>query len=293
MRALRYAFDEAIVSLSRSGRTALMATGTISIAFLVLGGFLLVLSNLQRVVEDWASAAELSVYLHDDADEGDRDRVGERLAGDPAVAAVEHVSKVEALGRFQRDFPELADVAAALEDNPFPASFEVRLRDGGADEAAALAAIMEEDAAVADVRFDRRWLTRISAVLAGVRVAGLAVALVLVLGAALTVMAVVRLSLQARRDEIDIMLLVGAPFAYLRGPFIMEGALQGGLGATLALLTLWVAHLALGAGLGAAWQSIAGTGPLAFLGLAQAAWLVLAGVGVGALAGTVASRGAR
>ena len=293
MRALQYAFDEALVSLSRSGRTALMATGTISIAFLVLGGFLLVLSNLQRVVEDWASAAELSVYLQEDADDVERDRLGERLAGDPAVASVEFVSKVEALGRFQRDFPELADVAAGLEESPFPASFEVRLRDAGPDDAAALASTFEGDPAVADVRYDRRWLTRISAVLAGVRTAGLAVAFVLVLGAALTVMAVVRLSLQARRDEIDIMRLVGAPFTYLRGPFVMEGMLQGGLGATLALLALWITHVALGAGLDATWQSLAGTGPVAFLGLGDAAVLVLAGLGVGALAGTVASRDAR
>jgi cell division transport system permease protein len=293
MRAVRYAFDEAIVSLSRSGRSALLATGTISMAFLVLGGFLLVLSNLQRVVEDWATSAELSVYLHDDADDDGRARVAARLERDAAVARVDYVSKVEALGRFQRDFPELADVAAALDENPFPAAFEVQLRDGGADEAAALASSLENDEAVADLRYDRRWLTRLSAVLAGVRLAGLSVAIVLVLGAALTVMAVVRLSLQARRDEIDIMLLVGAPYGYLRGPFIMEGTLQGGIGATLALLALWAGHLTLGHAVGGAWQALAGTTAATFLGAWQAAALVGAGLAVGALAGVVASRGAR
>jgi len=293
MRALRYAFDEALVSLGRAGRTALMATATIGVAFFVLGGFLLVLTNLQRVVEDWASAAELSVYLHDETGEEARDRVAERLAGDPAVAGVEYISKAQARGRFQRDFPELADVAEALEENPFPASFEVRLRDGGANDAGAIAAAMEGDPAVADVRYDRRWLSRLSALVAAVRVAGLAVALVLVLGAALTVMAVVRLSLQARRDEIDIMLLVGAPYAYLRGPFIIEGTLQGGLGATLALVVLWGGHVAAGAGLGVTWQALAGTGAIAFLSAWQALGLILAGLVVGALAGAIASRGAR
>jgi cell division transport system permease protein len=293
MRALQYAFDEAVISLGRSGRSAAMAIGAITIAFVVLGGFLLVLSNLQRVVEDWATAAELSVYLHDEVSDEERDRLAERLAGDPGVSGVEFVSKERALDRFQRDFPELASVAASLEENPFPASFEVRLRGGDADEAAALASIVARDEAVADVRYDRRWLTRLAALLAGVRVAGLVVAAVLVLGAAFTVMAVVRLSLEARRDEIDIMLLVGAPFAYLRGPFVMEGVLQGGLGAGLAILALWVGHLALGAWLDPAWQAVAGTGPVQFLGAGQVLLVLTAGLGVGGAAGAVASRGAR
>lgn len=293
MRALEYALDEAIASLRRAGRAALMAIGAISVAFIVFGGFLIVLTNLQRVVADWAAAAELSVYLRDEATDEDLDRLAGRLTGDPAVAGVEHVSKAQARGRFQEDFPELADVAAGLEDNPFPASLEVRLQGSDAEAAAALASLLAADAAVADVRYDQRWLTRLTALVSALQVAGLSVALVLVLGAALTVMAVVRLSLQARRDELDIMLLVGAPFAYLRGPFIVEGTLQGGLGAAFALVALWAAHAAVVSLVGDAWQAMTGAAPPAFLGARDLLLIVAAGLGVGAAAGTLASRSAR
>ena len=89
---------------------------------------------------------------------------------------------------------------------------------------------------VGDVRYDRRWLARLVGVVTTARLAGALVAGILMLGAAFTVAAVVRLSLYARRDELEIMQLVGAPFSYIRGPFIVEGLLLGGIGAAVALV---------------------------------------------------------
>ena len=104
-----YAFEEALASLRRAGRSALMSIGTIAIAFLTLGGFLLVSVNVQGVLERWLEAAEMSVYLHDTAT--DDERAGARAvpaARSPAVAAVEYVSKERALERFRADFPGAA-----------------------------------------------------------------------------------------------------------------------------------------------------------------------------------------
>ena len=98
---------------------------------------------------------------------------------------------------------------------------------------------------MADVRYDRQWLTRLRSVVAVVSGIGLVLGAVLTIAAALTVANVVRLALYARRDELDIMQLVGAPSVYIRGPFVMEGLLQGGLGALMALVALGVAFLAL------------------------------------------------
>src|SRR5205807_1264823 len=91
---------------------------------------------------------------------------------------------------------------------------------------------------VSDVRYDREWLDRLLAAVTFVRVVGLLLGSVLTAAAALTVANVVRLALYARRDEIEIMQLVGAPPAYIHGPFVMEGVLQGGIGATAALAAL-------------------------------------------------------
>ncbi|MGE0043037.1 MAG: cell division protein FtsX [Vicinamibacterales bacterium] len=295
MRALRYALEEAAASIRRGGRSAAMSVGTIAIAFLTLGGFLLVSTNLERVVARWAEAAELSVYMQDDAPESARAALEARLVAHPAVAAVEYVSKAEALARFRSDFPELADVATSIEGNPFPASFEVRVRPdpGSSGAAEALAADLADDAGVADVRYDRQWLARLLAIVAGAKVAGLVVAGVLVLGAAFTVAAVVRLSLHARRDEVEIMTLVGAPFTFIRGPFVMEGLLLGGAGATVAFAVLWAAFFALRALAGVELAEAMGTGDVLFIGARQGLLLVGAGLAVGALAGAAASRAAR
>jgi cell division transport system permease protein len=294
MSALGYAFREALVSLRRSGQSAAMSMGTIAVAFLTLGGFLLVSANLQSVVDRWASAAEMSVYLRDDHDPSAREALLQELRGHFAVAAVEYVSKAQALERFKIDFPELADVAVTTE-NPFPPSIEVRLRtdpesSGAAD---AMAEQLTGRDGVVDVRYDQQWIGRLLAILTSIRVAGLVIAGVLMLGAAFTVTAVVRLSLQARHEELDIMQLVGAPFSFIRGPAIAEGTLLGGIGALLSLVVLWAVFSTTESQLNeaaAAWGSV---GELRFLSFSEATFLVISGLVVGGLAGLIASRTVR
>jgi len=294
MRAIEYAFAEALLSLRRSGRSAAMSMATIAIAFLTLGGFLLVAANLQSLVERWASSAELSVYLRDDVDEASRQKLVDELAAHTAVAGVEYVSKDLALERFRRDFPELADVAESA-DNPFPPSIEVRLHtDASSGSAAdAMATALTEREGVVDVRYDRQWLARLMAIIASIRLAGLTAAAVLVLGAAFTVAAVVRLSLQTRREEVDIMQLVGAPFAFIRGPSIAEGTILGGIGALVSLAMLWALFAATRDQLTTAMAEWGSVGALRFLGLGEATLLVVSGLIVGGFAGLIASRAAR
>jgi cell division transport system permease protein len=289
-----YAFDEALASLRRSGRSALVSIGTIAIAFVTLGGFLLVSVNVQGVLDRWLEAAELSVYLHDTATDADRTALERFLQGRPEVADVEYVSKEAALQRFRNDFPELADVTSSLAQNPFPAALEVRLR-AESDSTAGAETVAKEIAGktgVADVQFDRTWLARLLAVVASARVAAALVAGILMLGAAFTVGAVVRLSLFARRDELEIMALVGAPFSYIRGPFVFEGLLLGGLGAAVALLVVGVLYSFAGQSIGSDLAGLSGEGQLRFLGYGEIALMLIGGIVVGAAAGTLASRAA-
>ncbi|HTM32310.1 MAG TPA: ABC transporter permease [Vicinamibacterales bacterium] len=292
---LAFAFEEARASLIRGGRGAIMSVGTIAIAFLALGGFLLVTTNLQQFVRQWMESAEFSVFLRDDIQEVEREAVRTRLSGDAGVQSVDYLSKEAALERFRTDFPELADVSTTVGTNPFPASFEVRLQAGPrvADTAAALSEAVTPLDGVADVQFDRRWLERVLSLIAGIRAAGFAVTVVLLLGAAFTVTAVVRLSLHARRDELDIMQLVGAPLGFIRGPFIIEGLLLGGIGAIVALVALRIGFWLFQGWLGGAAVGVLSGGTVDFLGVSQVLLLTLAGLAVGALAGVIASRAAR
>jgi cell division transport system permease protein len=289
-----YALEEALASLWRSGRSALVSIGTIAIAFITLGGFLLLSVNVQGMLDRWLEAAEISVYLQDTATDAERQALDQMLRARPEVAAVEYVSKERALQRFRTDFPELADVTSSLSQNPFPPTLEVRLRTEADADAAAetLAREVSGRAGVGDVRFDRRWLARLLGVVSSARIAGAVVAGILMLGAAFTVGAVVRLSLFARRDELEIMALVGAPFSYIRGPFVVEGLLLGGLGAAVALVAVSIVYSLLGQWIGSDLAGLAGEGQLRFLGYGEIAIMLLGGVSVGAAAGTLASRAA-
>src|ERR1700730_13888926 len=102
MRALRYAFHEAVASVWRGRQGGLLSTGTIALALFVLGGFLIVTANLQQLVDQWSSAAEMSVYLKDEATPAERSAIEQALAPGQTVAAREYVSKAEALTRFRR-----------------------------------------------------------------------------------------------------------------------------------------------------------------------------------------------
>ena len=240
MRALQYAFDEAIASLWRGRTSGLLSTATIAVALFVLGAFLVVTTNLQRLGEEWSRSAEMSVYLADGATAENRAEVEKILAPGPLVQGFTFVSKGEALERFKQTFADLAAAAETVGGNPIPASYEVRLqtRQGSQQAVEELAERLRLAEGVADVRYDRQWLDRLVTAVNVLEGLGLVLGALLILAAALTVANVVRLALYARRDEIEIMQLVGAPDAYIRGPFVMEGVLQGGIGAGLALAAL-------------------------------------------------------
>jgi cell division transport system permease protein len=251
----------------------------------------LLTSNAEQLLSRWTSASEFSVYLADGATSEQRGTIESAIDQSGISAGREYVSKAQALTRFRQEFADLANLAEGIGDNPFPASIEVRVspgaeRDGRVD---ALVKKVVQLPGVVDVRYDRDWLARVGTALDTVRAAGLVLALLMGLAAAVTVATVVRLGLQARHDEIEIMELVGAPLAYIRGPFVAEGFLQGGLGAVLALLFLWLSHALATAWWGTELSALLDGGALRFLPVRLVASLVLGGMFVGSTGGLAAA----
>jgi len=294
MRAIKYFFDEASASLWRGFKTALIATATIAVAFVVLGAFLVITSNLERVFRQWQDAAEFSVYVSDAATADQRAAIEKTLRESAVVGAIELVSKDDALRRFKQNFATLAEAATDLPANPLPASVEVRLRsNANPADVEALAQKATGLPGVADVRYDRQWLERLMYALDVVRAGGFTLAALLVFAAALTVASVVRLALFARREEIHIMQLVGAPIAYIRGPFVVEGLIQGGIGALVALVVLWITFFVVRNRADAWFAGAIDPAALVFLSLPAAVGLLAAGMAVGSLGGFIAARGTR
>jgi cell division transport system permease protein len=296
VRALRYFLLEAAASLWRGRKAAILSVLTIAGGLFVLGLFLALNTNLQRLVGRWTESAELSVYLKDDATAAQLQVVDALIGQSGLAASREYVSKPQAVARFKQDFPDLAGAADRMEGNPFPASFEVRLRPEVREAGAAvdnLAATLGGVQGVADVRYDRRWLARLNAVVRFLRTLGLAIIVLLAVAAALTVANVVRLAAVARQDEIEIMALVGAPLAFVRGPFVVEGILQGGAGALLAIVLLWVVFGIANARYGAAAAQAIGLGAITFLPVSVSLLIVLGGMVLGCLGGLIVARAVR
>ena len=292
MRALDYAFRQSWKSLWRARTSTLFAVVAIALALIVLGTLLLVTWNVQRALARVTTAAEFSAFLKDDATSEQRGAIESAIDQSGAAAGREYVSKAEARTRFRRASAEIATLVDGLDANPFPASLEVRLlpqaeADG---RAAALVRRIATLPGVEDVRYDREFLAALGAGVTTVSAVGLVLVSVMALAAAVTVAAVVRLGLQARHDEIAIMELVGAPMSFIRGPFVAEGFLQGGMGAVLALLTLIGGYMAARAWWGDALaQAFDGTA-LEFLPIRLCALLLAGGMVVGSIGGFVASR---
>lgn len=291
MQAFRYSLQEALASLWRGRRSSLLSTGTIAVALFVLGCFLLLTANLERLADEWSRSAELSVFLQDEVSDTDRRAIQGLLAPGAIVAGVEFVSKEVALQRFTSMFGELVPAPDALGGNPLPPSFEVRLQPSAPNEAVqTLANRLRETAGVSDVRYDREWLDRLIAAVGLVRRIGLILGGILTLAAALTVANVVRLALYGRRDEIDIMELVGAPASYVQGPFVMEGVLQGGFGGIVAVAALAAAFLALRGRYLVPLAATLNVSAIQFLSVQVCLLLLVGGMLVGCLGGFLATR---
>lgn len=296
MRAFKYFVTEAAASLWRGRGSAILAILTIGAGLFVLGFFLIVNTNVRRLTERWGESAEFAVYLRDEITPAQLEAVQSLIDNSGLSAGRQYVSKQQAAERFGKDFPDLGATAGKLSRNPFPASVDVRLRPEvrTAEEAVdRLAKTLSSQAGVADVRYDRRWLTRLNGVITFVRSIGVIIVALLALASALTVANVVRLAAHARRDEIEIMQLVGAPLAYVRGPLVLEGVMQGGAGALVAIVALGVLFAVARARYGAAVAEAVGLGAITFLPVELWIILLLGGMLLGSVGGLIVARSVR
>jgi len=249
--ALKYFIEEAAYGLWRSKGVNLLAVAIIASALFILGAFLLAATNIQKAVSGWGESLEVTVFLADGARDEDVAALKQEIDDCPLVEGVAYISKEEAGQRFREYFPGLRGVAASIEGNPLPASLEVRLgEDTGPEQMEQLESYAEQWAdspAVDELQLDTLWLERVSAMAAVVRLIGALFGAIISFAAALTTAAVIRLALMGRRDEIEIMRIVGATPAFIKGPHLFEGMVLGLLGAlaSLTLLSLvwqWFLH---------------------------------------------------
>ncbi|GGX97768.1 cell division protein FtsX [Litchfieldella qijiaojingensis] len=224
---------------------SLLTMLAIAIALVLPAALWLTLDSARLLDAELNESATLTAYLASDVDEAQAVRVNEALQAHSAVAATRLITAAEGMAEFQQALG-LTDALSRLDDNPLPASVVVTPRDASPEAVSVLAGELEAVTGVADVRLDLAWLERLRRLAELGQRLTLALGVLFGLGVLLIVGNTVRLAVESRRQEIEVVTLIGATHAFVRRPFLYSGAWYGLGGGLLAwgLLTVggeWLA----------------------------------------------------
>lgn len=266
-------------------RLHLLSIFSVAVAFVCLASAVLVVVNVHGIRTRWAETGRASVFLKPDATPEQIEQLSKALRQTRGVTDVRHVTSEEA--RKEVTGQKGDEVLAALPTEAFPASLEVRVADEAAVERLGkLASQLQALPAVESVETYQSWSERLGALLKGGVTASIVLALVVLAAVVSVVSSTIRLTLQRRRIEVEILKLVGATDSYVRRPFVLEGAAQGGIGALLALLLLGVLYAIVRGNFDGELGTLLGMAPT-FL-----PWFVCSGmIALGALLGAAAAYG--
>jgi cell division transport system permease protein len=223
-----------------NGLMSVAATATMVLMLIMLSGLLILLTGLDATLKYVQQEVQVVAYLHDDATSSDITMLRTNLGGMPQVASVSYVSKDEAKADFLTRHPEEADVLDSLTENPLPASLEINLNDP--NDYGVVAAYLRSDASVEQVLNIKQTVDQMVTLIGVLRAAGAVVLVVVGLIVLFIIVNSIRLAVVSRADEIEIMRLVGASDAFIRWPFIVEGAIVGLFGAGITIVLLWLAQ---------------------------------------------------
>ncbi len=232
----------ALAAMARGPYVTLTGTATIFVAALVTGLFAATLGGGERLLSAWAGEVRIAAYLAPGADLA---RARDAAAALAPGRRVEAVPAAAGLERLRAALGDQAGILDGVGPDALPDAVEVAAPGISLEAARGLAARLRQVPGVAEVDYGAAWLERLQALLAGARTAGLALLALLAGGTAVLVSNTLRLAVFARREEIEIMKLVGATDAFVGAPFLIEGALQGLLGGGLAAGALLGLHAAL------------------------------------------------
>ena len=241
MTRVLYVFAAAWQGFSRNPVMSIASTLTIALMLMLFAFFVVTDRGLQSAVALLESKVELVVYLSDDAKISQILDVKARIEKDPAVSRVDYVSKDEALRRLREISARRADVGPIEEigTNPLPASLEIKLQS--AQESRRVAEELRAEVGngvLTEVVDNPQIVDKLLTITRVLSIGGLAILVMMLFVALFVIVNTIRIAVHARRDEIEIMQLVGASDRLVAAPFVLEGMLVGIFGALLALLVL-------------------------------------------------------
>lgn len=243
-RALVYGVVRALRGVAGRPIVSILSTGAIGVSLLLVGLVALAVTNVSRLTSRWDDGVQMVVYLQDDVTPERARAIASVLQSVHAIERVDYVPPDAALRRLNEALGDRRDLLDGVETGFLPGSLEVRLAGGVRGVASASPVIdrLRRTPGVEEVEFLGDWVDRLTALLTALRAAALALA-VLVGGACVYVIGgTIKLGMYARKDELSVLRLVGATDGFIRLPLLVEGALQGAVGAGVALGLLYAVY---------------------------------------------------
>ena len=214
----------------------------ICLSFLIVGIFVSLSNNLQYTAQQLSQDMAVVFFLEKDLSPIDREAIARELEKSRLVQKTHFVSPDEAMEKFLKKFPDLQGIVDNLKMNPFPASYEISLREKDLtyEETQPFIDRMKEMKGIEDVQFNKDWVEKMRSLSRLARAVGFFLGGILILASFFIVSNVIKLNVIARKDEIEILRFVGGTNMFIRIPFLAEGILLGALGGILSLLLLFV-----------------------------------------------------
>jgi len=262
----------------RNALMSLAATATMVLMLLLLAGFWILQTGLQASLDYTESKVEVVADLKDNVKQAEVDPILARLHAMPQVKSVEYITKDAALVQWRQHLKEQGedDLTRYLDTNPLHASLNVKLVNASVF-AEVVSALRNEEPVVEKVKEQQHLADQVVTVTNVLRTAGTVILVVIAFIVLFIIVNTIRLAVVARAEEIEIMRLVGASDAFIRWPFVFEGAMVGLLGAALTLAFLWIAADPIGHFMIGFFQVL----PLSFGSLAQELVILIGGAGLG------------
>lgn len=237
MRRMGYLLREAIANVLTNRTTTVVAIVTTAFTFACVGVFLLLYVNLRSMAQSLERDIQVLVYVQDDLSQPDLGVLEERLKQDRAVASLVFVSKEQARTDFENQFPMDSHLLDGLGDNPLPASYVVTMDPlfRSSDAVRRWAERARSVPGVSQVQYSQDWVDTLEAIVRGIEMAAIVVGVILSAASVTIIANTIRLTLYVRREELEILGLIGATKAFIRVPYLVEGATLGVLGSAFSL----------------------------------------------------------
>jgi cell division transport system permease protein len=242
----RYFVRQAMRNMVENRLVHLIGLGTMVIAFLMFDAFILIFVNLNSWAQEQGRSLTMSIYFEGEPERAVIENIKKELLQYP-VSIRDFISKDDALKSLRKQLGEKAGLLDGLGENPLPASLEIVLsRDVSGDSLPyELKTRLERIHGIDEVQYSQEWVERFQAIMGAVKIIGLVFGGLLFLAALFIITNTVKLTIFSRRDEIEILKLVGATNRFVKIPFLIEGSIQGFLGGSVALIVLFLVYVAI------------------------------------------------